>query len=403
MDHHAFLIITAFIFAVGACVGSFLNVVIWRLPRNESLSFPPSHCPKCNHQIGAWENIPLLSYLILRGRCHVCKESISLRYPTIELLVSLLFGAVWWRVWSLGLPLGTGILYFYLAASLVAVILIDWEHMIIPNKITYTGMGLALVVAAIRPGAWASNADEGMFGMMVWEGLQQHFPSLVGRMRLLSLSFVFSGLLVGGGFLLLVLEMGKRLYGNLTVKVDEPVEFTMTKRQFSIAGHWDATWEETLSRRSDGFQADVTEVTECQLAEGATGPAPAATAGTLTVTAQTASLEGQSLPLADISCFKGRIKRWRIPREVLGLGDVKLMAMFGALLGAEATIFILLIGSLSGFAVGLFRMVRDRRKAHSALPFGPFLSLGAFVWMFAGPELIRWYGQLLISWTAPVP
>ena len=93
-----FPVVTPFVAVFGACVGSFLNVVVWRLPRGESLWSPPSHCPKCGHAIRAWENVPILSWLFLRGRCSQCGLPISLQYPLVELATMLLFLAVWWRV-----------------------------------------------------------------------------------------------------------------------------------------------------------------------------------------------------------------------------------------------------------------------------------------------------------------
>jgi len=78
-------------FVVGAVVGSFLNVVIYRLPRNESIAFPPSHCPKCNHKLAPWDLIPILSYLFLEGRCRYCGEPISWQYPVVETITGLLF------------------------------------------------------------------------------------------------------------------------------------------------------------------------------------------------------------------------------------------------------------------------------------------------------------------------
>ncbi len=86
---HAIFIV--FLFAVGSCVGSFLNVVIWRLPRGESLSYPPSHCPKCNQRLKWYDNIPVIGWIKLGGKCRFCREPISPRYPIIEAITGLLF------------------------------------------------------------------------------------------------------------------------------------------------------------------------------------------------------------------------------------------------------------------------------------------------------------------------
>ena len=97
MDRGLMLIIGFFSFWLGACIGSFLNVVVWRVPRGESIVRPPSHCPKCNASIKWHQNIPILSWLALRGRCANCREPISPRYILVELLTGLLFLAAFWK------------------------------------------------------------------------------------------------------------------------------------------------------------------------------------------------------------------------------------------------------------------------------------------------------------------
>src|SRR5690349_15603748 len=86
-----FLLIPAFLFALGACIGSFLNVVVWRLPRDESLVTPPSHCPQCNNQLKWYDNLPIIGWLKLRGKCRFCQQAISVRYPLVEALTGGLF------------------------------------------------------------------------------------------------------------------------------------------------------------------------------------------------------------------------------------------------------------------------------------------------------------------------
>src|SRR3954451_1463488 len=90
---HLFLI--PFLFLLGACVGSFLNVVIWRLPRGESLVTPPSHCPKCNHKLAWYDNVPIFGWIFLRGKCRYCSERISARYPIVEFVTAALFVATY--------------------------------------------------------------------------------------------------------------------------------------------------------------------------------------------------------------------------------------------------------------------------------------------------------------------
>jgi len=135
----------AIIFAVvfGLAIGSFLNVVAWRLPRGESLSRPPSACPKCGAAIKPYDNIPVLSWLLLRGRCRACGEPISPRYPIVELITGLLYGAVVAVAWDDEAEIALGIV---LVTVLVVVTLTDLDHRLIPNKITYPAVPLAIVI-----------------------------------------------------------------------------------------------------------------------------------------------------------------------------------------------------------------------------------------------------------------
>ena len=132
----------------GALIGSFLNVVAYRLPRGESLSHPPSHCPNCGAPVKPYDNIPVLSWLLLRGRCRHCKQPISIRYPIVEAGTALLCALV---VVVKGAD-GDAIIGIALVLILVPVTLIDLDHHLIPNKITFPG-----AVLGRRPGARCST------------------------------------------------------------------------------------------------------------------------------------------------------------------------------------------------------------------------------------------------------
>lgn len=150
--------------ALGSIVGSFLNVVIYRAPRGESILRPRSRCPACGDPIPAWANIPILSWLALRGHCRHCGAAISLRYPLVEALTALLFVAVLWDAPSLArLLAGWG-----LVAALVAVAFIDWDHQIVPNWITFPGMAIGLALSfAAPPPVWV----DALLGLVVGGGL----------------------------------------------------------------------------------------------------------------------------------------------------------------------------------------------------------------------------------------
>ncbi|MCP5069367.1 MAG: prepilin peptidase, partial [bacterium] len=137
---------------LGACIGSFLNVVIHRLPRGASLVWPGSHCPGCNAAIPWWANIPIVSYVALTGKCRSCSVSISSRYPLVEAATALLFAALTVRALGSSAVVGPRLLVdWLLAATLIAVTFIDAEHQIIPNAITYPGIPLGLLLAWVAP------------------------------------------------------------------------------------------------------------------------------------------------------------------------------------------------------------------------------------------------------------
>jgi leader peptidase (prepilin peptidase)/N-methyltransferase len=191
-----------FLAILGAIIGSFLNVVIHRLPREESIAFPNSRCPACGAAIASYDNLPLLSYLILRGRCRSCSAGISLRYPAVELLTALLYIAVTWRD---GL---TGMLPFDLifVSAVVALVFIDAEHMILPNAITYPGIVFALVARLAIPylSATAHFDDVGPLTAGMLHGLPVWAASLIGA--------VIGGL-IGGGSLWLMGWTWEKLRG----------------------------------------------------------------------------------------------------------------------------------------------------------------------------------------------
>jgi len=151
-------------FVLGLVVGSFLNVCIYRIPAGLSIVFPPSACPKCHHPIRWFENIPLLSYLFLRGRCARCRTRISLRYPLIEALTGVLFVLV---LYSFGLRLATPI-YFLFVSSLVVIAFIDLDHQIIPDVISLPGIFIGFFCSFFVP--WVGWRDS-LLGILLGGGL----------------------------------------------------------------------------------------------------------------------------------------------------------------------------------------------------------------------------------------
>ena len=196
-----------FVAMFGAIIGSFLNVVIHRLPREESIVFPNSRCPSCSAIIGAMDNIPLLSYAILRGRCRNCRAPISWRYPAVELLAALLYAGVF----LIDVYLRGGLTYTILfdlvfVSALISLVFIDAEHMLLPNAITYPGIVFAILARIALPYLVGPYAFDDLPSL--WYGHLYAWP-----MWSASLFGAALGALAGGGSLWLIGWLWERLRG----------------------------------------------------------------------------------------------------------------------------------------------------------------------------------------------
>ena len=255
--------------ALGAIIGSFLNVVIHRYPREESIVFPASRCPTCATPIKAYDNVPVLSYLWLRARCRSCREPISIRYPLVELANALFYLAVFQRT-------GVSLAFIPIAAlvsMLVVLIYIDAEIQILPDVITLPGTLLGIGMAA----AGLTTLAPELFLAETWR------QSLIGA-------------LTGAGILALL-----------------------------IIVYW-------LIRRVEG----------------------------------------------------------------MGWGDVKMLAMIGAMLGFAGIPAVLLVSSIAGSLIGIPMALRHARGMQVALPFGVFLGIATLGVLFFGHTLWSWYLALLM-------
>ncbi len=163
----------------GALVGSFLNVVILRLPEEgESIVFPPSHCPSCQALIGWYDNIPLISFFLLRGRCRSCQKPISLQYPTVELIMALLSFALFHHF---GLS-AAFFVYFVFCAALLAIIFIDLHHQIIPDVISLPGIILGFAASFLLPDlTWQDSALGVLFGGGIFYAIAAGYYLLARR------------------------------------------------------------------------------------------------------------------------------------------------------------------------------------------------------------------------------
>ena len=179
----AFPVLTIFIFLAGLCIGSFLNVCIWRIPRDESIVWPGSHCPACNHAIAPWDNLPLLSWILLGGKCRHCRAPISPRYFIVELLTGALFAGLWLvHGWALQTPV-----YLFFTAALVLGTFVDFDHLILPDRVTIGGMVAGPILS---------------FAFPALQGQTERLPALVQSLI---------GLAVGYGLLWLVATIGRAI------------------------------------------------------------------------------------------------------------------------------------------------------------------------------------------------
>ena len=245
------------LFALGACLGSFLNVCIYRIPLGVSIVRPPSSCAACGAPLKAWWNLPIFGWLFLRGRAACCGVAIDRRYPLVELAAALLLPALFWRSpWPVA-AVDALFLYALLVASLI-----DIDHFLIPDRLTLGGIAAGLAASALVP-ALHGRAT-------AWAGFN-------------------AGL--GGAFLGGFLLWGVVVIGTKVLK-----------------------------------------------------------------------------------------------KEAMGLGDVKLLAAIGAFLGWQAVLFVIAVSSILGSLFGLAMMARGGQVWGSRLPYGPFLSLAAALWVFGGGE-----------------
>jgi leader peptidase (prepilin peptidase)/N-methyltransferase len=359
-------VLAVFAFVFGAVVGSFLNVCIYRLPRDLSVNEPRrSFCPHCKITIPWYQNLPILSWLWLRGRCASCGAAISPRYILVEILTGCAFLALWLKF---GLPLAPA--YALFAALLIVATFIDFEHYIIPDEITLGGTVAGILLSAALPG---------LMGVSVW--WQGALLSLVAA---------------AGGYaaLWLVVEAGKLAFGRKRLVPEKPEPFRFEPDEENprmVIGDEIWPWQEIFSRPSDML------VLECR---EAVLNGVLLRDRTVRVFYNRIVVDGKETPLEDVRQFTGVLTAIVIPREAMGLGDVKFLACIGAFLGWQAVVFTVVSSSVVGALVGGGMLLVTRGKAGGKIPYGPYLALGAALWLVCGPELVSWYLHLLRP-TAP--
>ncbi len=342
---------TVVLFTLGTFVGSFLNVCIHRMPRDESVVSPPSHCPHCRYRIPLILNIPLVTWLWLRGRCRNCGAPISPRYFFVELLTGALFLAAWLGFGDAS-P-GRALAYCALFSAFVVATFIDFEHFIIPDEITLGGAAAGFVASALVP---ALHGAAGATASMKASAL---------------------GMAAGAGVVYVIVRLGKLAFGRENVAVGPGTRVVFHEDGIRLPDR-EIAFGDVFYRKSDTIRLQGTRV---ELADRCYPAAEVRLSpGRLEVGGDTLVPEEEPYLAATTDAVV-------LPREAMGLGDVKYMATLGAFLGWQAAVFSLGMASLVGAVVGVSLIAIGRREWSSRLPFGPYLTLGAMIWIFGGHQL----------------
>jgi len=353
----------AFAFLLGAAVGSFLNVCIYRLPRDLSVNKPRrSFCPNCHKEIPWSQNLPLLSWLILRGRCANCGSKIAFRYFGVELITALLFLAVW-QVF----PWPIAIAYWVFVSLLIVATFVDLEHFIIPDQVTIGGAIAGIIASFIVPELMSADS---------------RVAAVIRSLLAAALGYVV---------LWIVLEGGKIAFGKKRVRLDVPTPFTWNRRGDDadfVVGDEQSLWSEYFAREKDRLllHCDDAKIDHRDYGEA-----------TLEFHYDRVRVREEEFVLDAIDQVSGVVRELEIPREAMGRGDLKFLAAIGAFAGWRAVLFSIFAGSILGSIVGIVTLVAGRRVWSAKLPFGPYLAVSALVWIFFGDLFLRFY----LSWINP--
>ena len=342
----------------GACVGSFLNVVIYRMPRGMSVNEPlRSFCPQCKAPIPWYLNLPVISYLILRGRTACCGRHYTARYCVVELVCALLFAAIAWYFCTDDII--TQVLLCVWMAAMLACFCIDWEQMVVLPPLTLIAAGAGVGVSLLSP--WFCG-----------EGTEP----LQGLMSSLSGAF--------GGFLLfrLVALAGKFFFGRKQQAYDAPQEWVLRQAADGedvelLIGNERLLWSDLFMESSNRFTLQAG--TESSHETGA---------GELLFTVDSLTLpDGTTLSLEEHDELRGTCRGYSSRKEAMGSGDAWLALAIGALCGWQGVVFALVGGSF----IGIGAAIVARIGRGTPMPFGPALIAAACIWLFWGTELVAAY------------
>ncbi len=348
---------SAVFFVFGCNIGSFLNVCIHRLPLGQSIVSPPSHCPHCKYSIPWYLNIPLATWLWLRGKCRNCGAPISIRYFLVELLTGVAF-LVCWNVFGRQSAL-LALAYCVFLAGLIAATFIDFEHFIIPDEITIGGMIVGVLLSIFI--------------------LPMHDTST----RLVSVRESVLGLAAGAAVIYGILRMGKLLFGRQRVEIPADTRVVFSETGIFLADK-ETPYEELFYRKSDviTLHARTIELADRCYRDVRVRLSPVKLC-----------IGDDEFNPEDVPHMEADSTEVVLPREAMGFGDVKFMAAIGAFLGWQAVFFSLMASSIIGSIVGVSLIVMRKREWSSRLPYGPYIALAAVIWIFGGKH---WFDLLFV-------
>jgi len=345
---------------LGACLGSFLNVLIYRLPRGVDMFQPArSFCPTCQAKIPAKHNLPIISWLFLGGKAACCGEPIAVRYVLVEIICALAFVVFWWVS-----PLGEASYLCLFFLILLTISWIDGETMLIPVLLTIFGMVMGLIASSLQP-------------QIIGE------YTLWGGLKLSAISGI-----AGAVGLWLVAFFGKLAFGVKKVDFEEPTAWELREPK---------TEEEELSLVLKGEEEELLGWSDLFYRK----------ADRLIIDSQSVKINGEKFETNetvidesyvhvngekysienDLKNVSGVAMGMKIPREAMGAGDVWLMGMLGCWIGWQGLLFTLFSASLLALVWALV----SKLGMGKPMPFGPFLCLGALIFWFWGPDLVNWY------------
>jgi leader peptidase (prepilin peptidase)/N-methyltransferase len=354
-------------FVFGCIVGSFLNVCIHRMPLGMSIITPPSHCPHCKYSIPLYLNIPLVTWLSLRGRCKNCRAPISPRYFVVELLAGLAFLGCWLKFGDPAHPyhsMPLALVYAGFLAGLICATFIDFEHFIIPNEITYGGVAAGIIVSFALPSLQDTDAMRSGF-----------LRSVLGAAA-------------GAGIVYAILRLGKLLFGRQKIKFPQETKVIFSDTCLHLPDK-EVPYDELFWRKSDAIVAGAkrVEMIDRSYLDAIVRISPSS------LRIEQDKFEPEVFDPENVHHMEIWGSEIILPREAMGLGDVKFMAAIGAFLGWQSVIFSLMLSSLIGSAVGVTLILMKRREWSSKIPYGPYIALAAAIWMFIGKKLVAAFFQ----------